>query len=260
MDIVSALTDKINKARDLDFGTIFNESIELFKKTWLHGLLLQIFSILVMLPLIIVYFIPFIGAVIAQQEGGYVDNDAMENFLAGMSLLYILFVFVGAIVLGSVSYALNAGFYRIMKKLDHNEEVTTKEFFYFVKGKYLGKLLVLMVVIILIAIPSALLCYIPLIYVMVPMSFFLMIFAFNPELSVGQLVSVSFKLGNKKWLITFGLLVVTYLLSVILTFVTCGIGGLFLAPFMYHPIYLIYKHVIGFDDTNVIDQIGLIEE
>ena len=156
--------------------------------------------------------------------------------------------------------ALNAGFYRIMKKIDYNETVATSDFFHFVKGKYLSKTFTLMLISIIIAILGALLCYIPLIYAIVPLSYFAIIFAFNPDFSVGDIVKASFKLGNKKWLISFGLFVVSYIVIVILTFVTCGIGSLFLSPFMYHPLYLIYKKVVGFGENNVIDEIGVIEQ
>tara|TARA_R110000868_G_scaffold386023_1_gene654130 strand:- start:1506 stop:2288 length:783 start_codon:yes stop_codon:yes gene_type:complete len=260
MNTISSLLEKIEKAKELDFGTIFSESIELFKKTWLQGFLLQLFTLLVMLPLIIILYVPLIGMVIAQQESGYNDNEVFTDFFAGMSILYILFVIVGVFVLGAISVALNAGFYRIMQKLDYDEQVITSDFFYFVKGKYLSKAFLIMLVSILIAIPAALLCYIPLIYAIVPLSYFGLFFAFNPELSVGDIVKASFKLGNKKWLLSFGLFVVSYLLVVILMFLTCGIGALFLSPFMYHPTYLIYKHVIGFDKNNVIEEIGTTSE
>lgn len=260
MNTINSLLEKIAAAKELDFGTIFSESIELFKKTWLQGFLLQLFTLLVMLPLIIVLYVPLIGVMIAQQESGYSDNEAFSNFFAGMSILYVLFVIVGIFVLGAISVALNAAFYRIMKKLDYDEQVTTSDFFYFVKGKYLSKTFMIMLVSILIAIPAALLCYIPLIYAIVPLSFFALIFAFNPELSVGEIVKASFKLGNKKWLISFGLIFVSSLLAQIVGFLLCGIGVLFTAPFVYHPIYLIYKKVIGFDETSAIEEIGTIQE
>lgn len=247
---LSTLADKINRAPDLDFGDIFNRSIELFKKTWVQGLLLQIFTLIVMLPLIIVFYVPFIMTMVAQAESGYGGGGTYDAFFAGMSIISILFFFVGMLVLGAVSVALNAGFYRIMKRLDHDQGVTTSDFFYFLKGKYLGKCFMLMLVSILIAIPSALLCYIPLIYVIVPMSFFTAFFAFNSEIGVGDIVSASFKLGNKKWLISFGLLVVTGLCISIISTLTCGLGSLFLAAFAYHPMYLIYKDVVGFEGSN----------
>jgi hypothetical protein len=256
MNTVISLLEKIDRAKDLDFGTIFSESIELFKKTWIQGFLLQLFTLIVMLPLIIVLYMPLIGVIIAQQESSYNDNEALSTFFGGMSILYILFVIVGVFVLGAISVALNAAFFRIMKKLDNNEQVLTADFFYFIKGKYLSKTFMLMLVSILIAIPSAFLCYIPLIYAIVPLSFFVIIFAFNPEFSVGDIVKASFKLGNKKWLISFGLFVVSYICVLVLSMVTCGVGSLFLQPFLFHPLYLIYKNVIGFEYNNLIEEIG----
>jgi hypothetical protein len=260
MNSITQLLEKIEASKELDFGTIFGESIELFKKTWLQGFLLQVFTLIVMLPLLIVFYVPFIGMIIAQQESGYSDNQIFSDFFASMSILYILLVIVGVFVLGAVSVALNAGFYRIMKMLDYNEQVTTSDFFYFVKGKYLSKTFMIMLVSILIAIPAALLCYIPLIYAIVPLSFFALIFAFNPELSVGDIVKASFKLGNKKWLISFGLIIVSSLLAQMAGFLLCFVGVFFTATFVYHPIYLIYKNVIGFDDASAIEEIGTVQE
>jgi hypothetical protein len=247
---LSSISDKINRAPNLDFGDVFNRSIELFKKTWIQGLLLQLFTVIVMLPLIIVFYIPFVMAMIAQAESGYRDYGVYDSFFAGMSLISVLFFFVGMLVLGAVSVALNAGFYRIMKRIDHDQEVATSDFFYFLKGKYLSKCFMLMLVSILIAVPSALLCYIPLLYVMVPMSYFTALFAFNSEMGVGDIVSGSFKLGNKKWLITFGLMIVAGLCVSLISALTCGLGSLFLAAFAYHPLYIIYKDVVGFDNSN----------
>jgi len=251
MNTINTLREKINNAKALDFGTIFSESIELFKKTWLQGFLLQIFTIIVMLPLIIILYVPLITMLIAQN--GYSDSSTYSEFFAGMSILYILFIIVGILVLGAVSLALNAAFFRIMKKLDYGEQVTTSDFFYFLNGKYLSKTFLIMLVSILIAIPSALMCYIPLIYMIVPLSFFTLIFAFNSDMSVSDIVSVSFKIGHKKWLLAFGLIIVSSLLSQIVGMLLCGIGLLITAPFVYHPIYLIYKSVIGFDNEDEIN-------
>ncbi|MFV9552497.1 hypothetical protein [Algibacter sp. PT7-4] len=260
MNTIDTLLKKIESAKDLDFGTIFSESIELFKKTWLQGFLMLLFTMLIMLPLIIVFYVPFIGMVIAQQESGYSDAAGFEGFFAGMSVLYIIVVVIAALVLGAVSVAINAGFYRIMNKIDNNEQVSTPDFFYFVKKQYLGKTFMIMLASIGIAIPSALLCYIPLIYMIVPLSFFAVFFAFNPELTVGEIVKASFKLGHKKWLISFGLIIVASLLSNLVGYLLCGIGLLFTAAFTYHPIYLIYKNVIGFNTHTAIDEIGTTTE
>ncbi|GAA4279691.1 hypothetical protein [Gaetbulibacter aestuarii] len=256
MNTLNQITEKIRAARALDFGIIFNEAIELFKKTWIQGFLLQLFTILVMLPLIIMVYVPFIGLIIAQEKSRSINEEAISNFFAGMSVLYIAVVIICALVLGAVSIALNAGFFRIMKKLDHNETVSTNDFFYFVKGRYLGKAFTILIVTFLLSAASLLLCYTPLIYLFVPMSYFAVFFAFNPDLSAGEIISQSFRLGNKKWLLSFGLIVVSYLLAQIIGLITCGIGSLFTMAFVYHPVYLIYKHVVGFNDPEPIDEIG----
>lgn len=256
MNTPNQITEKIRSAKALDFGTIFNEAIELFKKTWIQGFLLQLFTILVMLPLIIMVYVPFIGLIVAQEKSRSFNEDAFSNFFAGMSVLYIVVVLICVLVLGAVSIALNAGFFRIMKKLDHNETVSTNDFFYFVKGKFLGKAFTLLIITALLSAASVLLCYAPLIYLFVPMSYFAVLFAFNPELSATEMVTLSFRLGNKKWLISFGLIVVSYLLAQIVGLLTCGLGTLFTMAFVYHPVYLIYKHVVGFNEPEPIDEIG----
>ncbi|MEZ4802014.1 MAG: hypothetical protein R2797_04515 [Gelidibacter sp.] len=249
---------KISNARELDFGTIFNQSIELFKKSWLQGFLMQLFVIIIMLPVILVMYIPFIMMVISQSENGEVDPNVFSEFLAGFSVIYLFVFFVVIILLSSISVTLQAGLFRVLRDLDANRQVKTADLFYFFKGKYFGKMILLMLVSMLIAIPAALLCYVPLIYAMVPLSFFVIFFAFNPDLSIGDIVSASFKLGTKKWLIGFGLLFVSTLLASILGFLMCGIGTLVTAPFVYHPFYFIYKEVIGFDNESEVSQIGKI--
>lgn len=247
---------KIANAKALDFGTIFNQSIELFKKSWLQGFLLQLFVIILMIPFFIVLYVPIVMMAVSQADSGPFDPNDMSGLFAGLSALYILFIVVGILIIGVLQAALTAAFFRVLKNLDEGHETKTSDLFYFLKGKYLGKISVLFLVTILIAVPAALLCYIPLIYVMVPMAFFTIIFAFNPEWSVGDIVGSGFKLGNKKWLLTFGVLVISYMAIMILTFVSCGLGSLFLGPFMYHPIYFIYKETVGFDNLSELDQIG----
>ncbi|MEO5788324.1 hypothetical protein [Gelidibacter sp.] len=252
----SEFQSRIAQAKDLDFGTIFNLSIELFKKSWLQGFLLQLFVIILMVPFFIVIYVPIVMMAISQADSGHFDPNDMSGLFAGLSVFYVLFIIVGIFIIGVVQVALTAAFFRILKNVDEGLEAKTSDLFYFLKGKHLGKILVLMLVTVLIAIPAALFFYLPLIYVMIPMSFFSITFAMNPEWSVGDIVSSSFRIGNKKWLLTFGLLFVSYMAVGILTFVSCGLGSLFLAPFMYHPIYFIYKETVGFDDLCELNQIG----
>ena len=41
---VSAILKQIDDAKNLDFGTVFSQCIELFKKVWLQGLIVLILN------------------------------------------------------------------------------------------------------------------------------------------------------------------------------------------------------------------------
>lgn len=256
MNTINVIINKIERAGELDFGQVFNESIDLFKKSWLQGLLLQIFTIAVMLPIIVMFYIPFITAVIAEQEAGYGNTDAMENFMSGLSILFVVFIALAGLFLGTLTSALYAAYFRILKKIDYNENFEISDFFYFIKGKYLGKIFILTLIAIFIMVTAALLCFIPLLYFIVPLAYLAPIFAFNEDLNVSDIYRASFKLGTKKWLITLGLLVVIYLCVLALSLLTCGLGSIFLKSIIYNPVYVIYKKVIGFSENTVINETG----
>lgn len=253
---LSEIQQKISNAKALEFGDIFNKSIELFKKSWLYGFLYQLFVIIIMLPFLIVLYVPLLMSMLAQAESGHVDPNTFNGLFAGFTAFYLVLFFLGILAASVIQLALHAGFYRIIKSIDQGNEVKASDLFYFLKGKYFGSVTVLMLATFLVSLAFALLCYIPLIYAFIPISFFTIVYAFNPEMSIGDIVRVSFSLGTKKWLLSFGLMVVAYLLVVLLVIVTCGIGSLFLSPFIYLPLYFIYKEVVGFDDQDELDSIG----
>ena len=96
---------------------------------------------------------------------------------------------------------------------------------------------------------------IPIIYATVPLSLMIVTYAFNPDMSISDIIKVSFELGNKKWFIAFGLMFVSGFLAGIVGFIMCFIGVYVTASFSYLPAYFIYKDVIGFDEENEIKQI-----
>lgn len=249
---LSEIQQKISNAPALDFGDIFNKSIELYKKSWLYAFLLQLIVLIITLPFIIVLYAPLVMAIVAQSESGRMDPDVFGSLFAGFTIFYLIIFFLGILAAAVFQLALHAAFFRILKQIDEGQEVKASDLFYFLKGKFFGSVTLLMLAIILISLIAALLCYVPLIYAMIPLSFFTIVFAFNPDLSIGNIVKISFNLGTKKWLISFGLFIVAYLLVIVLTLLTCGIGSLFLSPFIYLPLYFVYKQVVGFDDGYVV--------
>lgn len=242
------LEQKINENKSVDFGDIFSKSFELFKKTWQQGLLHMLLSIGVVLALMAFIMIPLFVT-------GVFDSSFFEGFesgdpdFSGIIMLY-LFMFPTIFIAATFSTLLNAAFYRIVKQIDLDEPIESVSFGMFFKSKYIVKAFVLSLVTTIIAIVAALACYLPLFYVMVPLTLLIVIFSFNPDLSVSDLLKLSFKLGTKKWLVTFGLVIVASILAEVVGLLLCGIGIFATASFIYLPTYYIYKDVIGFDDNT----------
>ena len=120
---------------------------------------------------------------------------------------------------------------------------------------FIGKIFKLGIVYSLIAIIAQWLFIIPYIYAFVPLSFFAVVFSNNSELTETEIVKISFSLGTKKWLLTFGLLFITGILGM-LGIIACGIGLLFTMAIVYLPVYFVYRDVVGFEDDSEIMKIG----
>lgn len=254
MNNINILTEKINNAKELDFGTIFSDSIELFKKVWVQGLVIMLLTMAFMLPFYLIMYVPLIAMGVMDPEsfanGGEPNIAIMLPFYG----LMIVFAFFASII----SVGLKAAFFRICKHKDFNES-KSDDYLYFFKRPYLGKTIRVGAASFLILMIGYLLCFLPVLYAMVPVAIINVIYAFNPDMSVAEIVNAGFKLGNKKWLITFGLIIVAGFLAGIVGMLMCFIGTFVTSAFAYIPLYKIYKESIGFNETNEIDEIGLIE-
>jgi len=167
-----------------------------------------------------------------------------------MVIVYLFLI----IAMSTISFGLKAAFYRICRLKDL-EQMGKEDYFYFFKKPYLAKTMKLGLVFSGISMLAALFCVLPIIYVIVPLSLMIVIYAFNPEMSISDIVKLGFDLGNKKWLITFGLMFVSGFLAGIIGMLMCGIGIYVTASFSYLPPYFIYKDVIGFGEEDEIQQL-----
>jgi len=70
MNRMNSLLEKIANAPSLDFGTIFSDAFDLFKKTWVQGFLLQIITFIIVLPFILLLYLPLLGIFISQATTG----------------------------------------------------------------------------------------------------------------------------------------------------------------------------------------------
>lgn len=255
MNKLDFLLSKVNGAKSLDFGTIFSESIELFKKTWVQGMVMLLLTMLLMMPFYILMYVPMLAMGAMSPESFDSSDDMSFIVLVPMGLLVLVFAFFATVI----SFGLKSAFFRICKAKDFNES-TSDDYFYFFKKPYLGKTIKLSVITFGISILAALLCVFPIIYVMVPLSLINVIYTFNPDMKASEIVKVGFALGNKKWLITFGLMIVAAILAQLVGTLLCFIGVIVTASFAYLPFYFIYKESIGFNETHIIEEIGTIEE
>ena len=255
MNTLETLLNKIESAKALDFGDIFNKSIELFKKVWLQGLVTLLLTIALMIPFYIIMYLPLIAMGVLDPESFQQGGEPNMAILIPFYLFMLVFSFFAMII----GFGLKSAFYRICKSKDLNE-TSSDDYFYFFKKPYLGKTIKLAAMTFGISLIATLLCVLPIFYVMVPVALINVIYAFNPDMEASDIVKVGFKLGNKKWLITFGLMFVAGFLAQIVGMVMCFIGVIVTASFAAIPLYYIYKESIGLNEQNVIDEIGTISE
>ena len=249
MNTFKSLEEKINNAKDLDFSSLFDSVIELFKKVWLKGFL----TVLLVFAMAVVVNILFSLIGLAPRNNLAANGFDFDEFFSFYSET-IIYSIPQTILVSTITMAYVAAFYRICKQFVLGENVVD-DYFYFLKKEYFSKLLMLGIIHTGIAAVTQFLFMIPYIYAFVPLAYFTIIFANNPDLSEAEIVKASFKLGNKKWLITFGTMFVAGILGM-LGIIGCGIGILFTISIIYLPVFFIYKEVIGFGETSEIEQIG----
>ncbi len=246
------LFERIENSTSLDFGDVFSNSFDLFKKVWVQGFVHLLISMLVMLPLFFIMYIPiFALAGLAGIEGSYNEygDYPSEELSIGLTILFVVLVLVVSMIATALQFGITAHYYRVCKQADLGLPETSS-YFMFLKGKYLGKIFVLAIATFGIALLAILLCYLPILYVMVPLQLLGVIFAFNPDLSANDLIKASFKLGNKIWLVAFGLIFISSILSQLVGMLLCFVGIFFTASFIYMPVYYMYKNTIGFENDE----------
>jgi hypothetical protein len=252
MNAINGLLQKIGTARDLDFGAIFSQSIELFKKTWVQGLVMLLLTMLLMVPFYLIMYLPMIGM-------GLLDSESlqhMEDFNLILMIPFITFVVIFSFFAMVIGFGMKASFYRICKLKDLNK-AGADDYFFYLKRPYLGKVISLSLATFGITIGAVLLCVLPVFYVMVPVALMTVVFAFNPDLSTAEIVKAGFALGNKKWLLSFGLIIVSGLLAQVVGMLMCCIGIFVTASFAYLPMYFIYKDSVGFDEKEDNETYGI---
>lgn len=232
------LSERIKQSAPVEFGTVFNNSVELFKKVWLQGFLTLVLTFVSILPFYLLIYLPMVAVGIS--DPNTFNEQEMPPAFAGLMSLFAPLFSIGVMTIG---ICLNAAFLRICRKYDLNESGKDDYFYYFNK-EYLIKALILSLIMTGLSLLGLLTCGLGIIYLVVPMSLFPAFFAFDKELTALEIVKAGFALGNKNWLMIFLLVLVAGLVSQ-LGMILCLIGVLFTAMFSKIPIYFIYKDAVG---------------
>ncbi len=240
---------KIEQSSKPNFSDVISKSFDMFKLVFKEGLIHSLISLAIAIPFLLIIYIPVLPAYIdmIQHAGEY---GYQPTFFKDMSpvliVVWVLFVFVFSFLLQVVNVSVLGHFLKLVKNKDLGTNDTIGGYFSIAK-EHFGKILLLSLATMGIAILATMLCYFPIIYAMVPLTIITPIFVFNPEMSVGDLVKASFKLGNKYWGVLFGIIFIASLIAT-LGMIACYIGFVATMAYNYVAYYYIYKDTIGFDE------------
>ena len=234
------IASKIVESDPLDFGSIFSKSIELFKQVWVQGFVIVLLTFVIMIPFYILMYIPLIIA-------GVTDPEMLRSEEVPPEVIIPLAIIMPIVFLGimAVGFMLNAAFLRICKIKDLNLSESDNYFHYF-KKEYVSKTVILALMALGLMLLGVLACGIGVFYMVVPISLVPAFLAFDKELSAQEILKSSFSLGNKNWLVIFGLIIVMGIIAE-LGVLLCFVGILFTAMLAKIPVYYMYKDAIGFN-------------
>src|SRR5690606_4596507 len=158
---------KIERAKAPDFGDILTKSFELFKKIWVEGMLHLLVILAVILPFLAILYVPFIAILIkAEANGGQPDFNPFLEYSVLWIGVYILAFLVIMIIIHTIAYAMTAHCFQGCKKADTGTPVEIGGYCVYLKSHF-HRRLVLSLAAFVITMVGAILCYLPICFVMV---------------------------------------------------------------------------------------------
>ena len=160
---LQTLLSKIYGSSNIDFGDLFNESVSLFKKVWVQGLIIQLLTGLIMFPVLIGFYIPYFKLIFNMSSNEVIESpDFVPEFISSYGISSLLWLYFFLMVVSLFSYVLYLGFFRVVRQIDQGEAFVFSELFYFFKSTSIRKSLGLALTYVIITMIAALLCFFPL--------------------------------------------------------------------------------------------------
>ncbi|MFD0861720.1 hypothetical protein ACFQ1M_05845 [Sungkyunkwania multivorans] len=248
----------IEQTNNLEFGKVFEDAFELYKKIFLQ-LLLGILVVAVIAGAI--YFVVFFALFGNIFEQAVTDPD---DFAAlSQSWPYLLKTSLLGFVLGLLVAPISAGFYKMCEVGYRNETPEIGILFRYYKQPYFNHIIVaasiVAIVTLAITLPTQ---YFGLAFIQVPLSIIISVLTlciypliiFRDYDGV-EAIKDSIRIGGKHFLMILLLLIVGFICSMI-GLVACLIGVLFTLPFIYTMMFSIYHNIVNIEETSDIDLIG----
>jgi len=254
--INSKIDLKIQNGYTLETGSLIDESVNTFKKTFLMS---GVAVILLIIVTLIIY-----GTIFALIYGFSDLTSSMTEFQASQSTAIGL---ISTLLIATVTSAffapITAGFIHVNHLVKNNQEIGINVFFDFYKSKFFKDIFLSYLIIGLTSgLLSSGLTLINLEFITYFTQFFVAIITvftlpliIYGEQNYENAITKSVKLFFKQPVLIFVALLLA-VIGVLIGIIGFCIGIIFTIPFYYSMIYAIYNQAIGFEEKSAIDEIG----
>ncbi len=249
-----------NKNYSIKYSVVFNESWNLFTKLIGVGAL----------AVILYSFASFLVSFLLESITGFrnVTNEFMMD-IQGMqdpnAMIYefqdfymenlnsILITRLGTEFIMLLAFPLAGGFMMVCREMDKTGAFNMGTLFEGFKPQYWARLMVLAVIYFFISKLATAFLLLPGIYIWVAAAIACPIVMFTNASGV-QAFTTSIKLVNKNWFTVFQILFVASLIGVA-GYLLCFVGRIVTYPLVLVTVYMLYKHIVGFEDDQI-EEIG----
>lgn len=236
----------------IDFGAVFNQTIENYKKIALYG------------GLVLFVFLIVFGLVLGGLFAGFVGTDEAARILQSKELQSENLDITSLLMLSGVSLLIAvlispfiAGLYKMAHNADKDDEFHVSTMFHYYNSSHFVDIIIASVVLgIADLIIKGVINYleIPILagFLSAVVSFFT--FLTIPLIIFGNVraidaIKASIMIISKQPFVLLGLILVG-VIAVLLGLFGCCIGIIFTIPLLYSMGYIIYKYIIGFPENN----------
>ena len=110
--------------------------INLFKKVWTYGFLIQLLLLAITIPVSLLLYSPLIQELVSQFSTGNFDPERIDALSIPSSFSGLLSFYGISLLLGAVKYLFYCGFYKIVRDIDEDREANFKDVFLYFKPNF----------------------------------------------------------------------------------------------------------------------------